>query len=169
MKIPKVTQIERRNRNSSFCGLTSVFSYNKNTLRDLYRLSWVRITIHVFASQVISKGSLISDHEKKPGNTLKSFTRKLWAEEALYLLTQASSHGKALQDLPVSDMGSFSSKCSTPAVAVTVLTRSQPSPELPKFPYTTLVYSSDMEQKAEIPPFQAKFTLQAITNWPDIL
>lgn len=102
--------------------------------RELYSLSWVRITIHVFASQVISKDLLISDHEKKPGNTLKSFTRKPWAEAALFLLTQASSRGKALQDLPLSDVESFSPKCSTPAVAGTALARSLPSPELPKFP-----------------------------------
>lgn len=44
---------------------------------DLYSLSWVRINYPVFASQVISKDLLINDHQKKPGNPFKSFTRKL--------------------------------------------------------------------------------------------
>lgn len=140
---------------------------------NLYRLSWVTITIHVFAFQVISKDLLIGDQQKKPGNTFKSFTRKPGAP---FLLTQTSSHGKALQDLPVPDVRSFSSKCSTPAVAITILARSQPAPELTKFPYTTTsAHSSDTEQKAQTPPSQAKFTLQAnktkhlLTNWPNIL
>lgn len=121
-------------------------------------MSYDTITIHVFASQVMSKDLLISDHQKKPGNTFKSFTRKPGAP---FLLTQASPHGKALQDLPVSDVRSFSSKCSTPPVAIPILTRPQPAPELTKFPYTTSVHSSDTEQKAQTPPSQAKSTLQA--------
>lgn len=121
----------------------------------------------MLAPQVISKDLLINDYQKKPGNTFKSFTRKPGAP---FLVTQASSREKALQDLPVSDVGSFSSKCSTSAVA-----GSQPAPELPKFPYTTSVHSSNMEQEAQIPPSQAEFTLPAVktkcflTNGPNIL